>query len=191
MQSEVMFAGFGGQGILLSAKILAHAAMEEGFEVVWIPSYGPEMRGGTAYCMVVMSDRPIGSPIIRNPMHLIAMNRPSLEKFAPDVKPGGVILINSSLIPVGSGRDDVDELTVPVNEIAIELGSVKSANIVALSAFVARSRIVDFDNLLHCIKEEFSDKEELISLNMKAADQGKKAALGERIRSNITFIRAT
>jgi len=179
MQSEVMFAGFGGQGILLSAKILAHAAMEEGFEVVWIPSYGPEMRGGTAYCMVVMSDRPIGSPIIRNPMHLVAMNRPCLEKFAPDVKPGGVILINSSLIPIGSGRDDVDELIVPVNEIAIELGSVKSANIVALSAFVARSKIVNFDDLRQCIKEEFSEKEELIALNMKAADQGKKAALGE------------
>ena len=179
MQSEVMFAGFGGQGILLSAKILAHAAMEEGFEVVWIPSYGPEMRGGTAYCMVVIGDRPIGSPIIRNPMHLVAMNRPSLEKFAPDVKPGGVILINSSLIPIGSGRDDVDELVVPVNDIAIELGSVKSANIVALSAFVVRSKIVDFNDLRQCIKEEFSEKEELIALNMKAADQGKKAALGE------------
>ena len=179
MQSEVMFAGFGGQGILLSAKILAHAAMEEGFEVVWIPSYGPEMRGGTAYCMVVMSDRPIGSPIIRNPMHLVAMNRPCLEKFAPDVKPGGVILINSSLIPIGSGRDDVDELIVPVNEIAIKLGSVKSANIVALSAFVVRSKIVDFNDLRQCIKEEFSEKKELIALNMKAADQGKKAALGE------------
>ena len=179
MQSEVMFAGFGGQGILLSAKILAHAAMEEGFEVVWIPSYGPEMRGGTAYCMVVMSDRPIGSPIIRNPMHLVAMNRPCLEKFAPDVKPGGVILINSSLIPIGSGRDDVDELIVPVNEIAIELGSVKSANIVALSAFVVRSGIVEFGSLRQCIKQEFSEKEELIALNMKAADQGKKAAFGE------------
>jgi 2-oxoglutarate ferredoxin oxidoreductase subunit gamma len=99
MQSEVMFAGFGGQGILLSAKILAHAAMEEGYEVVWIPSYGPEMRGGTAYCTVVISDRPIGSPIIKNPLHLVAMNRPSLEKFAPVVKPGGVVLINSSLMP--------------------------------------------------------------------------------------------
>ena len=88
MQSEVMFAGFGGQGILLSAKILAHTAMEAGSEVVWIPSYGPEMRGGTAYCMVIMSDRPIGSPIVKNPRHLVAMNRPSLEKFAPVVKPG-------------------------------------------------------------------------------------------------------
>jgi 2-oxoglutarate ferredoxin oxidoreductase subunit gamma len=179
MQNEVMFAGFGGQGILLSAKILAHAAMEEGFEVVWIPSYGPEMRGGTAYCMVVIGDRPIGSPIIRNPMHLVAMNRPSLEKFAPEVKPGGVILINSSLIPIGSGRDDVRELVIPVNEIAIKLGSVKSANIVALSAFVARSNIVDLDDLRQCIEEEFSEKKELVTLNMKAADQGERVALGE------------
>ncbi len=175
MQDEVMFAGFGGQGILLGAKILAHAAMEEGFEVVWIPSYGPEMRGGTAYCMVVISDRPIGSPIIRNPRHLIAMNRPSLEKFAPVVKPGGVVLINSSLIPIGSGRDDVDELIVPVSKIAIDLGNVKSANIVALSAFVAHSKIVDFDLLRKCVKKEFLNKEKLIPLNMEAVEQGKKA----------------
>jgi 2-oxoglutarate ferredoxin oxidoreductase subunit gamma len=179
MQSEVMFAGFGGQGILLSGKILAHAGMEEGFEVAWIPSYGPEMRGGTAYCTVVISDRPIGSPIIRNPMHLIAMNRPSLEKFAPAVKPNGVVLINSSLIPVGAGRDDVDELSVPVTDIAKDLGSVKTANIVALAAFVIRSKIVDFELLRDCVKEEFSQKENLISLNMEALDRGKKAALGE------------
>ena len=83
MQSEVMFAGFGGQGILLIGKILAETAMEQGYEVGWVPSYGPEMRGGTAYCTVVIGDRPIGSPIIKNPMHLVAMNRPSLEKFAP------------------------------------------------------------------------------------------------------------
>ena len=179
MQSEVMFAGFGGQGILLSGKILAHAGMEEGLEVAWIPSYGPEMRGGTAYCTVVISDRPIGSPIIRNPMHLIAMNRPSLEKFAPAVKPNGVVLINSSLIPVGAGRDDVDELSVPVTEIAKDLGSLKTANIVALAAFVIRSKIVDFELLRDCVKEEFSQKEKLISLNMEALDRGKKAALGE------------
>jgi len=176
MQSEVMFAGFGGQGILLSAKILAHAAMEEGREVVWIPSYGPEMRGGTAYCTVVVSDRPIGSPIIRNPMHLVAMNRPSLEKFAPVVKPGGVILINKSLVSIGADRDDVDELSVPVNEIAIKLGSIRSANIVALSAFVARSRIVDIECLRGCIKTEFARKAKLIPLNMKAVDAGIDAA---------------
>jgi len=176
MQSEVMFAGFGGQGILLSAKILAHAAMEEGLEVAWVPSYGPEMRGGTAYCTVVVSDRLIGSPIIRNPMHLVAMNRPSLEKFAPMVKPSGVILVNSTLISVGSGRDDVDELRVPVNDIAVKLGSVRSANIVALAAFVARSKIVAIDTLRTCVKQEFAKKEKIIPLNLAAIDEGQKAA---------------
>ncbi|MEE8481638.1 MAG: 2-oxoacid:acceptor oxidoreductase family protein, partial [Desulfobacterales bacterium] len=168
MQSEVMFAGFGGQGILLIGKIFAQTAMEEGFEVSWVPSYGPEMRGGTAYCTVVISDRPIGSPIIRNPQHLIAMNRPSLEKFAQFVKPNGIIIINSSLIPIGAGRNDVDELKVPAVEIAQELGSTKAANIVALSAFVARSKIVNFDIFRDTVNEEFSNKEKLIPLNMKA-----------------------
>ena len=176
MQSEVMFAGFGGQGILLSAKILAHTAMEAGYEVIWIPSYGPEMRGGTAYCMVIMSDRPIGSPIVKNPLHLVAMNRPSLEKFAPVVKPGGVVLINSSLISIRSERDDVDEIMVPVNDIAIEAGSVRSANIVALSAFVARSGILPIENLRESVKNEFARKAKLIPLNMDAIDRGVQAA---------------
>ena len=176
MQSEVMFAGFGGQGILLIGDILAHAAMEAGREVAWVPSYGPEMRGGTAYCLVVISDRPIGSPIIRNPMHLIAMNRPSLEKFAPAVKPKGVVVINSSLIPVRAGRSDVDELLVPANDIAKELGSTKVANIVALGAFVARSEIVDFDTLRRCVKNVFAAKEKLIPINMEALEQGKQVA---------------
>jgi len=177
MQSEVMFAGFGGQGILLIGKILAHAAMEEGFEVAWIPSYGPEMRGGTAYCLVVISDSLIGSPIIKNPMHLVAMNRPSLEKFAPMIKPDGVIVINSTLISIGSGRSDVDEILIPANDIAKDAGSVMAANIVALAAFVARSKIVDFDVLRDCVKKEFSKKEKLIPLNMTALEAGKKAAL--------------
>ncbi len=178
MQNEVKLAGFGGQGIMLMGKILAHAAMEQGFEVVWIPSYGPEMRGGTAYCTVVVSDRPIGSPIIKNPRHLIAMNRPSLEKFAPTVKPGGVVFINASLISIDSGRQDVDELPVPIIEIAKELGNVRTANIVALAAFVARSGMVDFERLKASVREEFKRKEKLIPLNLKALEAGKKAALG-------------
>ena len=177
MQSEVMFAGFGGQGILLIGKILAETAMEQGYEVGWVPSYGPEMRGGTAYCTVVIGDRPIGSPIIKNPMHLVAMNRPSLEKFAPIVKPGGVVFINSSLIPVGSGRDDIDELKVPATEIAKALGSERAANIVALAAFVARSKIVDFEVLRNTVKAEFAKKEKFIPLNMAACDEGQKAAI--------------
>jgi 2-oxoglutarate ferredoxin oxidoreductase subunit gamma len=172
MQTEIKFAGFGGQGILLSAKLLAHAAMKQDFFVAWVPSYGPEMRGGTAYCTVVISDKRIGSPIIKNPSHLVAMNRPSLEKFANDVNPGGVIFINSSLIPTRSGRDDIIELVVPANDIAIKAGSVRAANIVALSAFAAKADIVDLELLKECVKEEFSAKAKIIPLNMKAFDKG-------------------
>ena len=172
MQTEIKFAGFGGQGILLSAKLLAYAAMKQDFFVAWVPSYGPEMRGGTAYCTVVISDKRIGSPIIKNPSHLVAMNRPSLEKFANDVKPGGVIFINSSLIPTRSERDDIIELVVPANDIAIKAGSVKAGNIVALSAFAAKAGIVDLELLKNCVKEEFSTKAKIIPLNMKAFDEG-------------------
>ena len=172
MQTEIKFAGFGGQGILLSAKLLAYAAMKQGFFVAWVPSYGPEMRGGTAYCTVVIGDKRIGSPIIKNPSHLVAMNRPSLEKFAADVKPGGVILINSSLIPTRSERTDIIELIVPANDSAIKVGSVKCANIIALSAFAAKAKVVDMDILRHCVMDEFSAKPKIIPLNMKAFDEG-------------------
>ena len=177
MQNEVQFAGFGGQGIMLMGQILAQAAMQQGYEVVWIPSYGPEMRGGTAYCTVVISDRLIGSPIIRNPKHLVAMNRPSLEKFAPSVKSGGTIFINSSIISIDAGRDDVDVVKVPIIEIAKELGSVKVANIIALAAFVSHSQVVDFELLRESVKAKFANKEKLIPLNMKALEEGKKAAM--------------
>jgi 2-oxoglutarate ferredoxin oxidoreductase subunit gamma len=177
MQNEVKFAGFGGQGIMLMGQIMAEAAMQQGYEVVWIPSYGPEMRGGTAYCTVVISDRPIGSPIIRNPKHLVAMNRPSLEKFASAVKPGGTIFINSSIITIDAGRDDVDVIKVPIIEIAKALGNVKAANIVALAAFVSRSQVVDFEMLRESVKKKFASKEKLIPLNMKALEEGKKAAM--------------
>ena len=176
MQQDVIFAGFGGQGILLMGSILAHAAMDLGYEVAWVPSYGAEMRGGTANCTVVIGDRPIGSPIIKNPQHLVAMTRPSLEKFAPMVKSGGVIFINSSLINVHSGRDDVDELAVPVVDIAKSLGNARAANIVALASFVVRSQVVALDRLRARVQAEFAQKEKLIPLNMKAIDAGSKAA---------------
>ena len=176
MQTEIKFAGFGGQGILLSAKLLAYAAMKQGSQVAWIPSYGPEMRGGTAYCTVVISDKLIGSPIIKNPTHLVAMNRPSLEKFDGDVKPGGIVFINSSLIPVRSKREDITELVVPVNDMAIEAGSVRAANIVALAAFAAKSGLVDLDLLKNCVKEEFAAKAKIIPMNMTAFDAGVEAA---------------
>jgi 2-oxoglutarate ferredoxin oxidoreductase subunit gamma len=176
MQTEVKFAGFGGQGIMMIGKILAQAAMQAGSKVVWIPSYGPEMRGGTAYCTVVMSDRSIGSPIIQNPQHLVAMNRPSLEKFASTVKTGGIIFINSSLISIHSGRPDVDEFVVPIIDIAKEIGNAKVSNIVALGAFVARSKIVDFELVKGAVKEEFADKKKLIPMNLEALKKGWQTA---------------
>ncbi len=172
MQTEIKFAGFGGQGILLSAKLMAYAAMKQGSFVAWVPSYGPEMRGGTAYCTVVISDKLIGSPIIKNPTHLVAMNLPSLEKFVDDVKPGGIVFINSSLIPVTSDRTDIIQLVVPINEIAIKAGNIRASNIVALAAFAAKSKLVDLDLLKECIKQEFAAKAKIIPLNMKAFDEG-------------------
>jgi 2-oxoglutarate ferredoxin oxidoreductase subunit gamma len=178
MQTEVMFAGFGGQGILASGKILAQAAMAEGFEVAWVPSYGPEMRGGTAYCLVVISDRPIGSPIVKRPQHLVAMNRPSLEKFAPMLKPNGTILINTTLIPVDAGREDVHPVKVPATTLASSLGNSKAANVVALGAFIARTGILAFGTLIAAVKAEFAQKEKLVDLNLRALEAGRALALG-------------
>lgn len=175
MQSEVMFAGFGGQGIMISAKILAHAAMNEGREVAWVPSYGPEMRGGTAYCTVVINDELIGSPIIRNPKYLVAMNRPSLEKFAPMVKPNGLILINSSLISIKADRTDVEQLRIPVNDIALKLGNMRTANIVALSALVFKTNIVSNKSLTACVKSEFANKSKMMPLNIASIQAGQEA----------------
>ncbi len=176
MQNEVMFAGFGGQGIMLIGKMLAKAGLKAGLDVAWIPSYGPEMRGGTAYCTVVVSDRPIGSPIIVHPTNLVAMNRPSLEKFAPKVKKGGCILVNSSLIPIESGRDDVDEIHVPCNEIAIASGSAKAANVVALGAFVARTGICDWELIEDAVKANFAAKPKLVPMNMDCLSKGAESA---------------
>lgn len=172
MQSEVMFAGFGGQGIMMIGKMLAYAALEQGQEVAWIPSYGPEMRGGTAYCTVVFSDRPVGSPIIAKPSDLVVMNRPSLEKFAPCMKAKGVCMVNSSLIPIETERADIDELRVPCNDIAIDLGNARCANIVALGAFCGRQGKIDLDLIRKQVEKQFASKPKLIPLNIKALEAG-------------------
>lgn len=176
MQAECKFAGFGGQGIMTVGKFLALAGMAEGREVVWIPSYGPEMRGGTAYCTVVVADKPIGSPVINMPGHLVVMNRPSLEKFAPTVKPGGVLVINSSLIPIGTERTDLDVVRVPCNEIAIQLGQPRVAAMVALGAFIARSGMVDFARFRDIVAEQFSRKAEVAGVNVAAVERGAEVA---------------
>jgi 2-oxoglutarate ferredoxin oxidoreductase subunit gamma len=175
-----MFAGFGGQGILFAGKLLALAGMEEGRQVVWLPSYGPEMRGGTANCTVVISDNAIASPIISNPRNIVVMNRPSLEKYGPAVKSGGILIINSSLIPDSSDRKDIDVLKVPCTQIAIDMGSPKAANMVALGALVKRSGIVDYERTKDLIRHYFEKNPKLVEVNLQAFDRGAEVASQEK-----------
>jgi 2-oxoglutarate ferredoxin oxidoreductase subunit gamma len=136
MQQEVIIAGFGGQGVLFAGKLLAYTALEVGKAVTWIPSYGPEMRGGTANCTVVISDEEIGSPFVKNPTAVIAMNLPSLDKFEKLVKPGGVLVVNASMVDRPVERKDITVVNIPANEIAESIGSSRSANMVLLGALL-------------------------------------------------------
>jgi len=172
MQTDIILAGFGGQGILLIGKMLAYAGMHEGKEVSWLPSYGPEMRGGTCNCTVVVSDHPVGSPVVRSPKVVIAMNRPSLDKFEPMLKPKGLLFINSSLIDRKAQRDDVETIYVPANEVAIACGSPKAANMVILGALVGRTGMVTLDGLKATINDTFAGKDKIIQLNYLALEKG-------------------
>ncbi len=172
VQNEVIMAGFGGQGVLLIGKMLAYAGMQEGKEVSWLPSYGPEMRGGTANCTVVISDKPVGSPVIRSPRAVLAMNLPSLEKFEPDIRPGGLLLINTSLINRGSRRDDLEVIEVPANEIATELGNPRGANMVALGAYLGATDAVSIEHIEEVIRETFAAKPEVVEVNIAALHKG-------------------
>jgi len=172
MQKEVVFAGFGGQGVMIAGQILAHSAMEEGYNVVWLPSYGPEMRGGTANCSVVVSDKPIASPIVPSPGAAVVMNNPSLEKFGASVRPGGVVIVNTSLVNIELPRDDVLFVKIPANRIAIELGSGRAANMVVLGAYVGATDAVSIDNLKEFVKRKFASKPQFVGLNLEALQQG-------------------
>lgn len=179
MEKEIIIAGFGGQGVLLIGKMLAYAGMMEGKEVSWLPSYGPEMRGGTANCTVVISDKPVGSPVVRSPHILIVLNRPSLDKFEPFVKKNGLLIINSSLIDRKAERNDIDVLYVKANDIALSCGSPKAANMVALGALIGKTNLLKIESIKETIKETFSEKEKLVNLNLKALQEGCKVGKGD------------
>ncbi|HSN57623.1 MAG TPA: 2-oxoacid:acceptor oxidoreductase family protein [Candidatus Sulfomarinibacteraceae bacterium] len=172
MQNDVIMAGFGGQGILLIGKMLAYAGMREGKEVSWLPSYGPEMRGGTCNCTVVISDRPVGSPVIRSPRAVVAMNLPSLDKFEPDLRPGGLLIINTSLINRSARRDDVTVVSVPANEIANELGNPRGANMIALGAYLGATGAVSLDGVIEVVRETFAAKPAVVDVNITALRRG-------------------
>lgn len=173
MRKEVILAGFGGQGVMSIGKNLAEAGVEEGLEVSWVPSYGPEMRGGTANCSVILSDEPIGAPLVEQPTEIIVMNRPSLAKFEGDVRPGGTIFVNSSIIKDKVQRDDVTAVYVPCDEIAAELGNPKVNNMVMLGAYVAASKVLKVETIEAMIQEMFTGrKAALVPLNMEALKRG-------------------
>lgn len=177
MQTEIIFAGFGGQGVLTAGKFLAQAGMDEGQQVCWMPSYGPEMRGGTANCTVVLSDRRIGSPIVASPAAAICMNLPALDKFEPTVRKGGLVILNSSLIERAAKREDVDVLRIPANEIAIGLGNAKVANMVILGALLGKLSLVKMDTVEALVRSTFGVKKpKLVEINVQALEAGRKLA---------------
>jgi len=179
MTYDIVLAGFGGQGILFLGKMIATAGMLEGKEVSWIPSYGPEMRGGTANCSVVVSDKRIGTPVVSRPGVLVAMNRPSLEKFEPKIAEGGFLLINRTLIEIPHTRNDIDAAYVDITGMASRLGNTRLANVVALGALIARVPIVTKDGALAALKKELAGKKSaLLDLNIQALEAGEKAASG-------------
>ena len=178
MAYEIVLAGFGGQGILFLGKMIAAAGMVDGKQVSWIPSYGPEMRGGTANCSVVVSDRLIGSPVVPNPNVMVAMNRPSLEKFEPKIQPKGFLLINRTLIEIPHKRQDIEAVYLDITAIAARLGNPRLANIVALGGLIARVPVVSKDAAMEALRRELSGKKAaLLDLNLQALAAGQEAAL--------------
>lgn len=172
MEEKIIIAGFGGQGVLSLGQFIANMAIIEGQEVTWLPSYGPEMRGGTSNCMVVVSDKPVASPIIASPDCLIALNLPSLIKFKDQVKKGGTIIINSSLIDFDEEIDGVDIIRLPASEIAHSTGTERAANIVALAVYLKARGTFAKQTALEVIKERFSAKPKLVDINIAAFEAG-------------------
>jgi 2-oxoglutarate ferredoxin oxidoreductase subunit gamma len=174
VREEVIIAGFGGQGVMLAGQVLAYAGMLEGKHVTWLPSYGPEVRGGTANCTVVISDRRIGSVITPSPHSVIVMNRPSLDRFEPVVKPGGLLIVNSSIIDRKPSRGDIAVWELPVAEVAEQLGDARVANMVVLGAYVARTKVVGMERLLESLDATVpGHRRELIELDRRAIMAGR------------------
>lgn len=173
MTREIIISGFGGQGVMAIGKTLVEAGMAEGLHVSWLPSYGPEMRGGTANCSVVLSDKPVGSPVVINPTELIAMNKPSILKFEEAVIPNGVIFVNSSVVNIKPSRTDIKVFYIPCADIAGKLGNPKVANMAMLGAYLKATNSLKKETVYEMLKHIFQGpKEKLIDINVKALAEG-------------------
>jgi 2-oxoglutarate ferredoxin oxidoreductase subunit gamma len=173
MLEEIIIAGFGGQGVMSMGQLIAYAGMLEGKGVSWLPSYGPEQRGGTANCAVVVSNEPVGSPLVTNPSTAIVLNNPSFEKFEPRVRPGGVLIINSSLVTRASERSDIEIIELTATDLAADLGNARVANMILLGAFIERTKVVTSDSIIESLKKVLSkEKHHLIEVNKQALNKG-------------------
>ena len=177
MQKEVIIAGFGGQGVLFSGQVLAYAAMDTGKEVTWIPSYGPEMRGGTANCTVVIADDEIGSPLVKNPPLAIALNLPSFDKYEEALATGGTLIVNKSMVDREAKRDDINIVFVPCNEIAEEIGDKKLINMVAVGALLTALDELSLDDIEKALEGHLPERHKhLLPKNYEALKRGFETA---------------
>ncbi len=172
---ELLIAGFGGQGILFLGEVLARAAVLEGKHVTWMPSYGPEQRGGTTTCTVIVSDEAIGSPVVADPQVVIVMNRPSMDKFEPRVRPGGLLVVNTSMVDRPARRTDVGVVGIDAAGEAAALARPQVANMVLLGALLAVTPVVSVDSVRRVLRERFQDEQELAALNIAALARGAQA----------------
>jgi len=172
MMDKVIIAGFGGQGVMFLGKVLAYAGMSSDLELCWIPSYGPEMRGGTANCSVILSDEEIYSHVIEYADAAIVLNQPAYEKFAPRVKPGGVLVVNSSLAKVENPRNDIKIIEIPATEMANEIGNSSIANMVCLGALIPHLELIDMPKVEKTMDKLTKKRPELLDLNLKAINKG-------------------
>jgi 2-oxoglutarate ferredoxin oxidoreductase subunit gamma len=180
MQTEIVISGFGGQGALFAGQLLSYTALEKDKHVTWFPSYGPEMRGGTAHCTVIISDEEIGSPVVRNPKAVIVMNLPSLDKYEPLVAPGGVLVVNTSLVDREPTREDVQVVLVPANDIAEELGEKRLANLVLLGALLARLDVLSLEDVGAALDRHIPEhRRNLLEANLVALDRGSSIGTAE------------
>lgn len=173
MTTQILIAGFGGQGVLFAGKLLAYKGMYDGKELSWLPSYGPEMRGGTANCSVIISDTPVGSPIVDDPDVLMVMNLPSLDKYENETVSGGQIFVDSSLIDKKVERDDVEVYYIPATRIASEEGLSGLANMIMIGHFIKKTGIIPYENIRKTMEKVVPAKKlELLDLNIKAVELG-------------------
>jgi 2-oxoglutarate ferredoxin oxidoreductase subunit gamma len=177
VQTELIISGFGGQGALFAGTLLAFTALENGKHVTWIPSYGPEMRGGTAHCTVIVADEEIGSPVVRHPAGAVVMNIPSLEKYEPLVRPGGALVVNSSLVDRAPERTDLTARLIPANEVAEGLGDTRMANMVLLGGYLAIQSLFTLDQVGASLERHIpAHRRSLLERNLQALRRGAKLA---------------